>query len=57
MLWYLVFGTLFTGFLDILSSTNPSKDTQFTNWERILSILLWPIMFMLFVYNMFKNRP
>lgn len=57
MLIYLVLGALFIGFIDTLASANPDTDAQFTNWERIWAILTWPILFMIFIYNMFKNRP
>ena len=55
MLIYLILGTLFIGFIDVLASVNPNTDTRFNNWERIMAILLWPIMFVIFVYNMLKN--
>lgn len=55
MLIYLILGALFIGFIDVLASANPNMDTQFNNWERIIAILLWPIMLIIFVYNMFKN--
>lgn len=57
MLIYLVLGALFISFIDTLASANPDTDAQFTNWERIWAILMWPILFMIFIYNMFKNRP
>jgi uncharacterized membrane protein YhdT len=55
MLIYLILGALFIGFIDVLASINPNTDTQFNNWERIAAILLWPVLFIIFIYNMFKN--
>jgi len=52
---YFILGTLFTGFLDILGSIQPKAD-RFTNFERIMSILVWPILLVVFIYNFFKRR-
>ena len=52
---YFILGTLFMGFLDILSSMQPETD-RFTNFERIISILIWPILLVVFIYNFLKRR-
>lgn len=53
---YMVIGTLFTGFLDIISTVNKQEETTFTNLERFFSIMLWPILLMVFLYNMFRRK-
>lgn len=54
-LWYLLIGTLLTAFYDWLQQQIVKRDELiFTNWERILLIIGWPIIITLSIIK--KNK-
>jgi len=55
-LWYLLIGTILTAFYDWLQQkVVKNQDLVFTNWERILLITTWPVIFLVSTIKMFKG--
>ena len=57
---YILLGILFTILLEAISGLESvkehlSKEYQFSFMERIVSILGWPILLLIFLYNFFKT--
>ena len=57
---YILLGILFTMLLEAISGlesikSHLSKEHQFSFLERIFSILCWPILLIVFLYNFFKT--
>jgi len=53
--YYLLIGALFTLFMDLISDYLQTE-TRFSNLERIVVILLWPISMAIFFYEFFKIK-
>jgi len=55
-LWYLLIGTILTAFYDWLQQkVVKNQNLVFTNWERILLITAWPVIFLVSTIKMFKG--
>jgi len=54
-LYYLFIGTIFTLFIDLLSSYL-NIDKRFSNLERVVVILLWPISMVIFFREFFSQK-
>tara|TARA_B100001113_G_scaffold163733_1_gene133962 strand:+ start:431 stop:631 length:201 start_codon:yes stop_codon:yes gene_type:complete len=57
---YILLGILFTFGVEYLANSDILKDKikteiSFGFWERLLSILFWPLLFTIFMYNFFKS--
>ena len=57
---YLLIGAIFTFFIDSATRTKIFKVTNktnkyFSNTERIICILIWPVIILVFLYNFFKE--
>lgn len=48
---YMLIGGLFMFFMDKLSIDQPY---EFTNWERLIGSVLWPLALIYFLYHFFK---
>jgi hypothetical protein len=53
--YYLLIGAIFTLFLDLISDYLQTE-AKFSNLERIVVILLWPISMVIFFYEFFKIK-
>jgi hypothetical protein len=55
-LWYILIGTVLTAFYDWLQhSVVKNEDLVFTNWERVLLIIGWPIIFLVSLIKTLKG--
>ena len=52
MILYFLFGALFTFIFDMILK---GGEHEFNNFERVVMLLLWPIMLIWFVYFTIKN--
>jgi hypothetical protein len=53
--YYLLIGAIFTLFLDLISDYLQTE-AKFSNLERIVVILFWPISMVIFFYEFFKIK-
>lgn len=51
---YLIFGLGFTMFYDWILSRVDDDEVQFTNFERVLMVLLWPIFATITIINVIR---
>jgi membrane protein DedA with SNARE-associated domain len=51
MIVYLLWGLLWTFIIDYLTRNSPQ---ELTNWERIMMVLVWPLIFVLLVWEIIK---
>jgi hypothetical protein len=49
---YMVIGSMFTGMVDILSGLLETSN-RFNNLERIVTIILWPLGLIMFIYYIY----
>lgn len=54
-MYYLMIGTLFTLIVDVLASFLEA-DKRFSNLERIVVILVWPVGLIVFLRELWKAR-
>lgn len=54
LITYLFWGILWDVILNFVSTIANYKD-KLTNYERLYSLVLWPISFCIFVYNFVKT--
>ena len=48
---YALIGVVFTASLDHILTRANDEEIEFTNIERILCIVLWPIYLLIFIFN------
>ena len=48
---YALIGGVFTASLDHILARSNDEEIEFTNIERILCIVLWPIYLLIFIFN------
>ena len=51
---YLLIGTIVGFTLESLNNLNPNP-TKSSTTEKIVSILIWPVMVLIFLYHFFKS--
>jgi len=51
---YLFYGVVWNVILDLISSALASGH-RLNNWERVFSILAWPLTLIIFVYHFVKT--
>ena len=51
---YLFYGVVWNIILDLISTTLESEH-KLNNWERVFSILAWPLTFITFIYHFIKT--
>ena len=56
MIIYLLIGLLISIFFDLVMKKMPIEELQFTNWERLLIIGMWPLAILWAIYGFFKNK-
>lgn len=52
---YFFLGAIFMLIMDALHNVLKSSVEPFTNWERLVIIVTWPIPFIIFMFNMIKS--
>lgn len=55
MIIYFLIGLLISIIFDLVLKTIPQKNIQFTNWERLIIIPIWPLAILWAIYGFFKN--
>lgn len=55
MILYLLLGTLFIFIIDVLAA-HFETEQRFTNLERVICILLWPISLFIFLKELWKAK-
>jgi hypothetical protein len=55
ILSYIFLGVIFNFIFDILINWLGAEEQRFTLSERIVTTLLWPIAFIVFVFNFIKT--
>jgi len=53
--YYLVIGSLVSYLLDKLSKISNNEELEFTNWERFLLILFWPVAVLMFIFSFIRG--
>lgn len=56
MMWYIIIGMVLTMIIDYLTAKYEIHDAKFTNTERVISILLWPIIILMIIIEVIKNN-
>ena len=51
---YLFFGVLWNVVLDFITTITESKH-GLNNWEKVFSIVIWPISLIIFIYHFIKG--
>ena len=51
---YLFFGVLWNVVLDSITTITESKH-GLNNWEKVFSIVIWPISLIIFIYHFIKG--
>lgn len=54
ILTYILLGVFWNIILDFISFITESK-TKLTNYEKVFSIVLWPIVIIIFTYHFIKT--
>lgn len=55
MIIYLLIGLLVSILFDWVMKKLPIEELQFTNWERLVLIVIWPLAVLWAIYGFFKN--
>lgn len=55
MIIYLLIGLLVSILFDWVMKKMPIEELQFTNWERLVLIVIWPLAVLWAIYGFFKN--
>jgi hypothetical protein len=56
MITYLFIGVLVAILLDLVLKQIPNTQLQFTNWERLFIITLWPVAIIYTINGFFKKN-
>lgn len=56
MIIYLIIGMIITGIIDYLTNLYEIENAKLTNSEILLFILLWPIVVLIMINELFKNE-
>jgi hypothetical protein len=56
MIIYLLIGLLISLLFDWVMKKLPIEELQFTNWERLVIITIWPFAIFWAIYSFFKNK-
>jgi hypothetical protein len=56
MITYLIIGMIITGLIDYLNSHYEIEEAKLTIYEMFLFILLWPIVILIIINELFKNE-
>jgi len=56
MIIYLIIGMIITGIIDYFTHKFDIEDAKLTNSEIFLFILLWPIVILIMINELFKNE-
>lgn len=51
---YFAMGLLVIFILDVINSLGGDEEQQFTNIDRLIMIMLWPISLLLFIISLIK---
>jgi hypothetical protein len=55
MIIYLLIGLFVSILFDWVMKKMPIEELQFTNWERLVIITIWPLAILWAIYGFFKN--
>jgi hypothetical protein len=55
IIWYLFFGVAYNFFWDLLTTRVGSQENRFTMMERLLVVLIWPLVTVFFFGMLLKN--
>jgi hypothetical protein len=56
MIIYLLIGLLISLLFDWVMKKLPIEELQFTNWERLVIITIWPLAILWAIYGFLKNK-
>lgn len=51
---YLFYGIVWNVILDLIATASESEN-RLNNWERVFSILAWPLTLIIFIYHFIKT--
>lgn len=55
-MWYIIIGTLWMMIIDFITYKLELHEAKFTNFERIISIILWPIIILVIIIASISNN-
>lgn len=55
MIIYFLIGLSVSILFDWVMKKMPIEELQFTNWERLVLIVIWPLAVLWAIYGFFKN--
>ena len=55
-MWYIITGMILTMMIDYLTHKLEINDAKFTNTERFISVILWPIIILVIIIETIKNN-
>lgn len=53
---YLIVGMVLTMFIDYWSYKLELEEAKFTNGERIITVIMWPIILLLVLIKLYNNK-
>jgi hypothetical protein len=56
MIIYLLIGLSVSILFDWVMKKMPIEELQFTNWERLVIITIWPLAILWAIYGFLKNK-
>lgn len=56
IMWYIIIGMVLTMIIDYLTAKYEIDDAKFTNTERVISIILWPVIILVIIIEIIKNN-
>ena len=55
-MWYLIIGMILMMIIDYVTYKFELHEAKFTNFERIMAIILWPIMLLVIIIETIKTN-
>jgi len=55
-MWYIITGMILTMIIDLLTHKYQIEEAKFTNKERIISIIIWPIIILVIIIETIRNN-
>ena len=55
-MWYIIIGMVFMMLIVYITYKSELHEAKFTNFERVITIILWPLMLLVIIIETIKNN-
>lgn len=55
-MWYIITGMVLTMIIDLLTHKYQIEEAKFTNIERLISIVIWPVIILVIIIETIRNN-